>query len=197
LAMSGFLRKFVLGFEEPEYLQVYDDGGGGGSTSYDFYYERIYWDAYSTNPDDEIFYDHPDYTHYYSSMGVGPADAFTLHPADVRANHIDRATVDFWKLGGLFTIAEFLFGLGVAIAMSVYGLAPGAIIGAIAAVLMAAAFSAAYIAEVYLEDETESGWVFYKEDYGGVMMKIDCLWWILLTEAGALPLPWTDGHYIR
>ncbi|MGM0687112.1 MAG: hypothetical protein ACQET3_09110, partial [Promethearchaeati archaeon] len=198
LAMSGYFRKFVLGSEEPAYLYIPGPGGGGGgSTSYDFVYEGIYWDAYSTDPDDEIYYDHPDYTHYYSSMGVGPADAFSLHPDDVRADHIDRATVDFWKLGGLATIAEFLFGLGVAIAMTVYGLAPGATIAVIAAVLAAAAFSAAYIAETFLEDETDSGWVFYKEIVDGVKMKIGSLWWILVSTGAVVPLIWTDGRYIR
>jgi len=191
----------------------YTEGGSPPAPSppptYDFYYKGIYWDAYNIDPDNEVFYDHPDYTYYYKTMGVGPALDFTIDrttkdsdgfPVGMTVNHISRATVEFWKAGGVATLIELVVALGVAAAAVSAGISIP-IAGLIAAVLAAMGFGVSLIASILLPDETGSGWVFYEfPGHRDMRMKIGCGWWIHIVSDGCAGLAWPepcDGHYIK
>ncbi len=201
LATIGYLTKVVLGVERQAFLGiVYDDGGGGTGSDWDFYYRGVYFDSYDVNPSNEVYYDHPSYQTYYRLLGVGVPDSFTVGDGyDLKVNHIDRNSIILWKMGGLLGIAELLVALGIAAAASVWGIEASPIILAFAAILGIFGFTVAYIVESLIEDEMGGGWVFYKDiDPGnGFVCKLGMGWWFIVSELGGIiPFP-CDGHYVR
>ncbi|RLI47688.1 MAG: hypothetical protein DRO73_11325 [Candidatus Thorarchaeota archaeon] len=202
----------------------YTEGGSPPAPSppptYDFYYKGIYWDAYNIDPDNEVFYDHPDYTYYYKTMGVGPALGFTIdcsHPNynagdfGMKVDHVSRATVEFWKAGGVASLGEVLLGfvtsliaLGIALGVITGGTSlaiAAAIIGVVAAVFAIAGLTVTILASTILPDEKGAGWVFYELlGQGEMRMKIGCGWWLHIITDGCSGIAWPepcDGHYIR
>jgi hypothetical protein len=201
--MDGVIEKMVLGTQTPSYLRYIEGGGGGGGSSsppvdYDFAFAGIYWSSYSTNPGHEIWYDHPSYPHYYTALGVGPANSFTINAGlGVEADHFDRGTVNFWKAGGVATIVTFLYALGIGIAVTTFQFEVTAIVYVIALFLSLIGFTVAWIANTFFQDETGSGWTFYQVVNGILYFKIGCMWWLTCTgPLAGLPIP-CDGHYIR
>ncbi|MDF1538184.1 MAG: hypothetical protein P1Q69_04710 [Candidatus Thorarchaeota archaeon] len=201
--IAGFVEKMLLGVVEPNFLRmIYDDGGGGTGDppTYDFYYSGIFWDAYNVDPSNTVYYDHPDYEKYYQTLGVGYNDAFTLDAnLGVRADHIARDLVTFWKLGGLLALADFFYALGIAAAVSIIGIEVTPFLMAIAALLTGLGLTAAWLANVWLMDETGSGWVFYKHPSDvELLIKIGCGWWLYTGNQGiGVGIVFDDGHYIR
>ncbi|TFH04898.1 MAG: hypothetical protein E4H14_13775 [Candidatus Thorarchaeota archaeon] len=185
-AMAGIAANMILGTQTPSYL------------SYDFIFGSIYWSAYSINPSYEIWYDHPSYSYYYSALGVGPAVSFSLAPGHgVIADHHSRLVVDIWKAGGVASIIEMLFALGVGIAVTTFQFEVTAVIYIIAGFIAACGFAIGIIANAFFQDETGSGWTFFEAIGGILYFKIGCMWWLTCTGPYAgLPLFWIDGHYM-
>ncbi len=213
--LSQFRRRLIDLFSDPDAPIFLHYVGGGSppappSTTYDFYYKGIYWDAYSIDPDHEVFYDHPDYTYYYTTMGVGPAVDFTIDrttrdssgiaTGGMQVNHVSRGTVEFWKNGGIVSLAGLVVALGVEAAAVTAGISVP-VAGLIAAVLALAGFTVAVVISPVLPDETDSGWVFYEIlERNHMRMKIGCGWWIHMISDGSSGIAWPepcDGHYIR
>ncbi|MHA1883008.1 MAG: hypothetical protein ACTSUO_08190 [Candidatus Thorarchaeota archaeon] len=198
LATLGYFSKVLLGTEKQEYLGVvYDDGGGGTGDDWDFYHQGVFYDSYSVDPSEEVYYDHPSYATYYRLMGVGAPNTFTVgYSWGIWVDHISRATVDLWKLGGLFAMAELLVAIGIAAALTIWGLEVAPIILAFAALLGVLGWTASAITEILIEDELGAGWIFYESVSGGFRIKLGMSWWFFLSNVGGIiPLP-CDGHYL-
>jgi hypothetical protein len=203
------MDKLILKTEKPSYLGEISGGGGSGPPSYDFYYKGIFWSAYSTDPSNEIFYDHPCYEYYYD--GVGPANAFTINPNyGVTAWHYDRTSVDIWSGGGLVSIAAACYALGLAAAASIIGIEVTPFLLGVGAMLSALGLATGWIVDVYIKDETGSGWSFVKiinsgdtsdTSAQGGFLKLGCMWWMRITDGyGNAVFTWvwnSDGHYIQ
>ncbi|MGY5878974.1 MAG: hypothetical protein RTV31_01930 [Candidatus Thorarchaeota archaeon] len=199
-ALQGILHKYILQTQQSIFLRPIEDyppPTPPPPPDYDFYFEGIYWSSYNVDPNNEVYYDHPSYDYYYQTMGVGPANDFSIERTNMKVDHVSRAMVSFWKWGGVATIAEFLLVLGVALGVTFFGFVAGLLITALGILLAGLGLTVALLAEVFLQDETGSGWVFYKEASGVVWFKIGCLWWVIFTVAGAVLWPWSDAHYIR
>ncbi|MCF2138293.1 MAG: hypothetical protein K9W43_13760 [Candidatus Thorarchaeota archaeon] len=215
-----FTKRLTVLFNDPS-APIFLHYIGGGSPppsppTYDFYYKSMYWDAYNINPDDEVFYDHPDYTYYYHTMvGVGPSRDFTIDRTTkdkygtaiggMAAQHVSRDKVEFWKAGGMGPIIDAILTVGIALGLISAGTTL-AVAAAIASVFAAIGIGVSIIASVFLPDETGSGWIFHEIPERGVeRIKIGRSWWIHLVYSGvgSSPIPvlaWPepcDGHYIQ
>ena len=181
--------------------------------TWDFYYKGIYWDSYNVDPDHEVIYDHPDYTYYYRTMNVGPSLDFTIDRltkdshdtilSGIRAAHISRDTVEFWKAGGVANIIEAIIALGIALGLFTSGVST-VVATVIASIFGAIGVTVSVFVSVFLQDETGSGWVFFDQvRRGEFRMKVGKSWWIHTVSDGCSGIAWLEpsngiyNYYIR
>ncbi|MCF2137065.1 MAG: hypothetical protein K9W43_07435 [Candidatus Thorarchaeota archaeon] len=213
---TRFMSRLTDLFTDPDAPILLHLTGGVSPPSppptYDFIYKSIYWDAYNIDPDNEVFYDHPDYTYYYQTMGVGPSQDFTIdrtrHDPNggdygMKVDHVSRGTVEIWKAGGVASLAEVLLGfvasvIALAIAFGVITAGTSlaiaaAIIGVVAAVFAIAGLTVTILASTILPDEKGAGWVFYELlGINEMRMKIGCGWWLHIITDGCSGIVWPE-----
>jgi hypothetical protein len=124
--------------------------------------------------------------------------------------HYDRTSVDIWSGGGLVSIAAACYALGLAAAASIIGIEVTPFLLGVGAMLSALGLATGWIVDVYIKDETGSGWSFVKiinsgdtsdTSAQGGFLKLGCMWWMRITDGyGNAVFTWvwnSDGHYIQ